>query len=209
MTVVIGLTGGIASGKSVVSAMLAEQGAHILDADKVGHEAYARGTACYNDVIAAFGDDIVAPDGEIDRKKLGAKVFADPAQRRKLEGIVWPWMRGTMRQRLDGLRSQNVPVVVLEAAVLIEAGWQPLVDRVWLVTVNRDIARERIISRNGLDGAQADARIDAQLTNEERAQHADLVIENNGSLDKLRERVDEAWRTLQAASARAPAGRDA
>jgi len=210
LSILIGLTGGIASGKSVVSAMLAEHGAHILDADKVGHEAYARVSPCYNDVIAAFGDDIVAPDGEIDRKKLGAKVFGDnPGQRRKLEGIVWPWMRETMRQRLDGLRSQNVRVVVLEAAVLIEAGWQPLVDRVWLVTVNRDIARERIISRNGLDAAQAEARIDAQLTNEERAQHADLIIENNGSLDELRERVDDAWRTLQAASAGAPAGRDA
>src|SRR5439155_27108849 len=119
------------------------------------------------------------------------------------------WMGGRRCQRLDDLRSQSVPVVVLAAAVLIQAGWQPLVDRVWLVTVNRDIARARIISRNGLDGAQADARIDAHLTNEERPQHADLVIENNGSLDELRERVDEAWRTLQAASARAPAGRDA
>ena len=209
MTVVIGLTGGIASGKSVVSTMLAEHGAHILDADRVGHEAYAPGSACYNEVIAQFGDDIVAPDGEIDRKKLGAKVFGDSAQRRKLEGIVWPWMRETMSERLDALRAQGVPVVVLEAAVLIEAGWQPLVDRVWLVTVNRDVARERIISRNGLDGAQAEARIDAQLTNEERAQHADLIIENNGSLEELRELVDGAWRTLQAASAGAAAGRDA
>ena len=209
LTVVIGLTGGIASGKSVISAILAERGARILDADKVGHEAYAPGSACYNDVIATFGDDIVAPEGEIDRKRLGAKVFGDPAQRRKLEGIVWPWMRETMRQRLDALRSQNVPVVVLEAAVLIDAGWQPLVDRVWLVTVNRDVARERIISRNGLDAAQAEARIDAQLTNEERAQHADQIIENNGSLEELRERVDQAWRTLQAASAGAAAGRDA
>jgi phosphopantetheine adenylyltransferase/dephospho-CoA kinase len=209
LTVVIGLTGGIASGKSVVSAMLAEHGAHILDADKVGHEAYAPGSACYNDVISAFGDDIVAPDREIDRRSLGSKVFGDPAQRRKLEGIVWPWMRETMKQRLDDLRAQNVPVVVLEAAVLIEAGWQPLVDRVWLVTANRDIARERIISRNGLEAAQAEARIDAQLTNEERAQHADLIIENNRSLDDLRARVDDAWRTLQAAGAGAAAGRDA
>ena len=209
LTVVIGLTGGIASGKSVVSGMLAAHGAHVLDADKVGHEAYAPGSACYNDVIAAFGDDIISPDGEIDRKKLGAKVFGDPAQRRKLEGIVWPWMRDTMRGRFDALRAKNVPVVVLEAAVLIEAGWQPLVDRVWLVTVNRDVARERIISRNGLDATQAEARIDAQLTNEERAQHADLIIENNGSLDDLRRRVDDAWDRLQGAGAGAAAGRDA
>ncbi len=208
MTVVIGLTGGIASGKSAVSAMLRDRGALVMDADKLGHEAYVPDTACYNDVVAAFGEDIVAPDRQIDRKKLGAKVFGDPAQRRRLEGIVWPWMRETMRKRLDALRVENTPVVVLEAAVLIEAGWQSLVDQVWLVTVNRDVARTRIMERNGLDQAQADARIDAQLTNEERAQHAQLIIENNGSLEELRERVDEAWRKLEAA-APAAAGRKA
>ena len=208
MTVVIGLTGGIASGKSMVSAMLAERGALVMDADKLGHEAYAPNTACYHDVVAAFGEDIVAPDGEIDRKKLGAKVFADPAQRRRLEGIVWPWMRETMRRRLETLRADGTAVVVLEAAVLIEAGWQSLVDQVWLVTTSRAVARERIMSRNGLDQAQADTRIDAQLTNEDRAQHAQVIIENNGTLDELSARVDDIWRKLGAVTP-ATAGRDA
>ena len=140
MTIVIGLTGGIASGKSAASAMLADRGALVIDADKVGHEAYQRGSGCYQKVVAAFGQDVVGPDGEIDRKALGGKVFGDPALRKRLEGIVWPWMRETMDKRFADLRQQGAPVVVLEAAVLIEADWVPLVDQVWLVVVPPELA---------------------------------------------------------------------
>lgn len=207
MTVVIGLTGGIASGKSAVSAVLAEQGAIVIDADKVGHEAYVRGTGCYDAVVQAFGNDVVGADGEIDRKALGGKVFGNPDARRQLEGIVWPWMRGTMDRRLGELRAAGVPVVVLEAAVLIEADWIPLVDQVWLVLVPPSVARERIVQRNGLTPEQADARIAAQLTNEERAQHAHVIIDNSGTLDELRQRVIAEWDRLIAA-AQANSGRD-
>jgi dephospho-CoA kinase len=200
VTVVIGLTGGIASGKSVVSEMLREEGALVIDADKVGHEAYARGSGCYGAVVEAFGRDVVGPDGEIDRKALGGKVFGDPAQRKRLEGIVWPWMRRVMEQRLAALRADGVPVVVLEAAVLIEADWIPIVDRVWLVEVSRDVARERLMARNGLTAEQADARIGAQLTNEERERHAQVVIDNSGTLEELRQRVRLEWERLQAAA---------
>jgi dephospho-CoA kinase len=196
MAIVIGLTGGIASGKSVVSGMLAELGATVIDADKVGHEAYAPDSDCYRDVVAAFGPEIVAADGTIDRKALGGKVFGEREQRRRLEGIVWPWMRETMERRLAALREEGVPVVVLEAAVLIEADWTPIVDRVWLVTVPPEMARARLMSRNGLSAEQADQRIAAQLSNEERAQHADVVIDNSGSLEELRERVEAEWRSL-------------
>lgn len=205
MTIVIGLTGGIASGKSVVSQMLADRGAAIIDADKVGHEAYAPGSGCYDAVVAAFGRDIVAADGEIDRKALGGKVFGNPAERNRLEAIVWPWMRETMQQRVAGLRADGASVVVVEAAVLIEADWIPIVDQVWLVTVPPDVARERLMSRNGLTAEQADQRINAQLTNEERAKHAQVIIENSGTLDALRERVIAEWDAL---AATAP-GRDA
>jgi dephospho-CoA kinase len=198
VTVVIGLTGGIASGKSVVSAMLAERDATIIDADKVGHEAYTPGGECYNAVVDAFGKDIVAEDGTIDRRALGGKVFGDSAQRKRLEGIVWPWMKQTMAGRLETLREDSVPVVVLEAAVLIEAEWTDIVDQVWLVTVEPGVARERIVSRNGLSAEDADKRIAAQLTNAERAQHAQLIIDNSGTLEELRERVDAAWDSLGA-----------
>ena len=200
MTVVIGLTGGIASGKSVVSQMLADRGALIIDADKVGHEAYRRGSGCYDRVAAAFGPDVVGADGEIDRKALGAKVFGSPEQRKKLEGIVWPWMRETMETRLAEIRAQGTPVVVLEAAVLIEADWVPITDRVWVVTVMPEIARARIIERNGLTPEQADARIAAQLTNAERVARAQVVIENDGTLDELREQVRAAWEALGVAA---------
>jgi dephospho-CoA kinase len=198
VTVVIGLTGGIASGKSVVREMLEARGAHVIDADLLGHEAYAPGSACYRDVIAAFGDDVVAPDGQIDRKALGAKVFGDASggQRKRLEGIVWPWMRGQMERRLSGLRTDGVPVVVLEAAVLIEAAWDDLVDEVWVVAVPPAMARQRIIERNGLTAEQADARIAAQLTNDERARRARVVIDNSGTLGDLERRVDAEWQRI-------------
>ncbi len=197
MTTVIGLTGGIASGKSVVSQMLADHGALIIDADKVGHEAYRRGSGCYEDVVDAFGPDVVGPDGEIDRKALGSKVFGDPAQRKRLEGIVWPWMRRTMDERLARIRAEGMPVVVLEAAVLIEAGWTPITDQVWVVIVPPALARERVVARNGLTPEQADARIAAQLTNDDRIKHARVVIENTGTLDDLRKRVDDEWNELE------------
>jgi dephospho-CoA kinase len=201
LTVVVGLTGGIASGKSVVSEMLAKHGALVIDADKVGHEAYARGSGCYEKVVSAFGQDIVGPDGEIDRKALGGKVFGDPAQRNRLEGIVWPWMKDTMQERLAKLRAEGTPVVVLEAAVLIEAEWIPIVDQVWVVIVPPELARERLMQRNQLSAEQADARIAAQITNDERAKHAKVVIENTGSLEELRANVDAQWKKLNAAAA--------
>jgi dephospho-CoA kinase len=178
--------------------MLAEHGALVIDADKVGHEAYAPGSGCYEAVLDAFGRDVAGEGGEIDRKALGAKVFGNAAERKRLEGIVWPWMRETMDRRLAGLRSEGVPVVVLEAAVLIEADWIPIVDQVWLVEVAPAAARERIMSRNGLTAEQADARINAQLTNAEREKHAQVVIDNSGTLDELRQRVEAAWERLAA-----------
>jgi dephospho-CoA kinase len=195
---VIGLTGGIASGKSLVSQQLSELGAVLVEADKLGHESYRKGTETHRAVVQAFGPDVAGPDGEIDRKALGAKVFGDPEARRRLEDIVWPAIRGLGAKRIAELRSQGVPVVVLEAAVLIEANWLDLVDEVWLVEASPDVVRERLAARNGLSPEQAEARLRAQLTNEKRRPFASLVIENDGSLEELRQRVDEAWAQLTA-----------
>jgi dephospho-CoA kinase len=195
---VIGLTGGIASGKSLVSEQLAKRGAVVIDADKLGHEAYRAGTETFRAVVNAFGDDIVDADGEIDRKTLGAKVFGDPEARRRLESIVWPAMRAMMEERLAKLGDEGTEVAVIEAAVLVEAGWQSLVDEVWVVTVSPELARARLFERNGMSPEQAESRLRAQLTNEQRSAHADVLIENDGSLEELGRAVDEAWAKLEA-----------
>jgi dephospho-CoA kinase len=195
---VIGLTGGIASGKSLVSQLLAERGAVILDADKLGHESYRRGTATFDTLVREFGPDVAGPDGEIDRRALGAKVFAEPGAMRKLNAIVWPAIKQLARERIEALRGEGVPVVVLEAAVLIEAEWFDLADEVWLVEVSPETARRRLAERNGLSAEEANKRIAAQLTNEQRRPYAQVVIENNGSLDELHRAVDAAWSALQA-----------
>ena len=195
---IIGLTGGIASGKSLVSQQLAERGAAIVDADKLGWETYRKGTETYEAVVEAFGRDIVGPDGEIDRSALGGKVFGDPEARRRLEDIVWPAIRRLASERLAGLRAQGAPVVVLEAAVPIEADWLDLVDEVWLVVTPPETARKRMMERNGLSAEQAESRLRAQLTNEKRRPYAQVVIENDGSLEDLSRTVHEAWSRLQA-----------
>jgi dephospho-CoA kinase len=194
---VIGLTGGIASGKSLVSQRLAERGAAVIDADKLGHESYRSGTETFEAVVRAFGRDIVGPDGEIDRRALGATVFGDAEARKRLEAIVWPAIRRLGAERIEALLTQGVPVAVLEAAVLIEADWLDLVDEVWLVITSPETARRRMMERNGLSAEQADARLEAQLTNEQRRPYAQLVIENDGTLDALRAAVDDAWARLQ------------
>lgn len=195
---VIGLTGGIAAGKSTISQILAELGAVVIDADKVGHEAYRRGTEAWRALVAHFGEGILTPDGEIDRRKLGAIVFADPAERRALQDIVWPRMKEMIRQRLAELRAQGTPVAVIEAAVLIEAGWTDLVDEVWVVQVPEDVALQRLVARNNLSEADARARIRAQLSNAERAAHADVIIDNSGTVEEARAQVERAWAKVAA-----------
>lgn len=198
---VIGLTGGIAAGKSTVSETLRDLGAVVIDADKVGHEAYQPGADAYEALVSHFGREIVADDGQIDRRKLGGIVFADPAQRQALQDIVWPRMKQMMRDRLAEHRAQGVGAVVIEAAVLIEAGWTDLVDEVWVVQVDVPVALSRLMSRNGLSEADAMARINSQLSNNERAAYAQVVIDNSGTIDEARARVRTAWQAKPAGAA--------
>ncbi len=197
----IGLTGGIASGKSVVAQMLAARGATVVDVDRVAHETYRRGTPGFERVVAAFGPAVAGADGEVDRRVLGGRVFGRPEELKKLTDIVWP----LTRSRLEEMKAERIAmggVLVFEAAVLIEAGWTDLVDEVWVVAVPVAIARARLMARNGISEEQADARISSQLSNEERAGHADVTIDNSGDLAALERRVDEAWAALPARAAR-------
>lgn len=194
---IIGLTGGIGSGKSVVGAMLAERGALVIDTDKVGHRVYTPGTEGWRRLVDAFGESIVAPDGTIDRKRLGALVFADPERRRVLNAIVHPLIFQEIGREIAERRAAGFSGhVVLEAPVLLEAKGTGLVDRIWLVTAPGEAVRERLASSRDLTPAEIEARVAAQLSDGERRAHADLVIENDGDVAALRARVDAAWRTL-------------
>ncbi len=193
---VIGLTGGIAAGKSTITEALSAHGAVVIDADKVGHEAYLPGTETHRALVEHFGQEIVGPNGEIDRRRLGAIVFADPAQRERLQEIVWPRMKDMMRSKLAALRAEGAQVVVIEAAVLIEAKWTDLVDEVWVVQVPEEVALARLMARNGLSAEDGRARIRSQLSNAERAAHAQVVIDNSGTIAEAQARVDAAWAAM-------------
>lgn len=192
---VICLTGGIASGKSTASQFLAEKGAVIIDADKLGHKVYDPGTEGFNNVVAAFGDEIVAEDGQIDRKALGAKVFGDGGGGLKqLTDIVWPEIRKLAEAEISELKKANPDAtVVLEAAVLFEAGWQDIGDEIWVAVVDQELAISRAMERDGLERDAVENRIAAQLSNEERISQADVVIENNGTLDEMLAMLGEKW----------------
>ena len=202
--IVIGLTGGIASGKSTAAQHLFELGAHVIDADLLGHRAYEPGTDAYRAVIDCFGDDVVADDGSIDRKALGGKVFGKPDALDKLTGIVWPEILRLAQLEIDEQRSRNPGgVTVLEAAVLLEAGWESAVDEVWVVSVDRTTAIERTMARDGLDAEAVQRRIDSQLSNDERVSKADVVIDNSLDLKNMLAQLDAEWKRIterQAAS---------
>ena len=194
---VLGLTGGIASGKSTAAERLKELGAIVLDADRYGHRAYDKDSEGFHAVVNEFGHDIVGEDGEIDRRVLGGKVFGAPDQLKRLTDIVWPVIRQFATAEIAELREREPEtVIVLEAAVLIEAEWQDLADEVWVVHVDPELAKKRLMDRNNLDAEQAQARIDSQISNEERLGHADVDIANGGSLNAFLAAIDDQWNNL-------------
>ena len=203
---VIGLTGGIGSGKSTVSQMLEEKGAAVLSADLVGHEVYFPDSAAWREVVDAFGREILAAAGAIDRKKLGAIVFRDAEALRRLNAITHPRMKEMMRGKLAALRAQGAPVAVLEAALLFDAGWDDLVDEVWVTVAPPEVAAQRTAERSGLSQEEALARIKTQMGNEERVQRADVVIDTACPLEETRRQVDEEWARLQPRLGLPPAG---
>ncbi len=190
----IGLTGGIGSGKTTVIRLLAALGAPTIDADKVAHTTYAPGGPAYDGVVAAFGKEILAADGTIDRGKLGPIVFADRSALGRLTAIVWPKTLERMREMISEMRAKGErnPIVV-EAAILIEANWQPLFDEIWLVTASKERVIERVERDRGLKPEQTEARIRAQFPESERRKHATLIIENDGTIEQLQQKVAQLW----------------
>jgi dephospho-CoA kinase len=193
-SITIGVTGGIGSGKSTAARLLAEMGAPVIDADKVGHEIYQPGTPAYAELITAFGEGILAPDRTIDRRKLGPIVFADPAALKRLNAIVHPKMFARMGEMVAAMRrGGEARPIVIEAAILIEANWQPLFDEIWLVTASREHVIERVERDRGLKPEQTEARLRAQLSDDERRKYARREIRNDGTLAELRDEVTRLW----------------
>ena len=192
---VIGLTGGIGSGKTTVSKILQDMGAVVLDADRVGHEAYNPGTQTWRDVVAAFGEDIVQDNGEIDRRKLGSIVFNDAPAMKKLTDIMWPRIYGIVKERTEEQKKSGTEVMVVEAAVLVEANWTPLVDDVWVITASEDAVVKRLKESKGMTEEQVRSRIDAQMCSDERLSRADVVIYNDSGLGQLKQQLVDAWKS--------------
>ena len=210
-----GLTGGIATGKTTVAAILRELGCHMLDADKIAHHLIEPGAAAYEDVVREFGRGILTADGRVDRKKLGDVVFADPARLARLNAIVHPRVLETQDRELDAIeRADSHAIAIVEAALLIEAGYAPRLDCLVVTwcTSEQQLARltrqdsDRIAGR-GLTLEQARQRIAAQMPNEEKRRMADEVIDCSGSLEYTREQVVALvakLRSLEAGQSRQP-----
>ena len=197
MVTVIGITGGIGAGKSSATAVLGELGAYVIDADKAAHEVYLPDTPAWREIVAAFGEEVLAADRTVDRRKLGPRVFADAAALNTLNGILHGKIFAYIQGQIAYIRrAEATRVVAVEAAVLLEAGWQALADHLWVVVAPVEVAIARLRDDRGVPEDQARARIAAQMSNDERIAHADTVIHNAADLDALRDAVSAAWQRL-------------
>lgn len=196
--VVIGLTGNIATGKSMVLRLLAELGAEIVDADQVAHQVMEPGQPAYQAIVRAFGTDVAPGGGPIDRHRLGEIVFSDQQALARLEEMVHPAVFVRVKQLLE---QAQAPVVVIEAIKLLEAGLSvQLCHTIWVVTAPREQQIERLMAARSLSRAEAELRVDAQPAQELKAAQADVVIDNSGSKEDTRAQVLQAWEALVAAS---------
>jgi dephospho-CoA kinase len=205
--VVVGLTGGIASGKSTVARMFAELGATVLDADDEGRAAVEPGEPALAELIAAFGSEYLTPAGRLDRPALGRRVFSDGKALQILNRITHPRIAERLRTRLKGLADaarngeagppNDARVVIVEAAVLIEAGWAILMDKIVVTQSQHSTQVSRLIARSGLTAAQAEARVRSQIPSSTRLRHADFVLDGELSLSETREQVRSLWTHLR------------
>ncbi len=190
----IGLTGNIATGKSTVAKMLEELGATVIDADALVHELQRPGTPVFNDIVAMFGSGILDRAGEIDRKALGAIVFADPEKLRALESIVHP---AVLIESARRIAEAPTAIVVYEAIKLIEAGRAEMCDALWVVTARSDVQLQRLVTDRRMSEAEARQRIEAQPPQSEKVKLATIVIDNSDSREETRQQVETAYREIE------------
>ena len=193
---VIGLTGGIASGKSTVSAKLKELGAAVIDADLLARDVVRKGEIAYNKIVQCFGEDILLPGGDIDRKKLGNIVFSDKEKLALLNSITHPEIIKRMKERIQELKAEGARVIVVDAAILIEMGLHKYVDSVWVLSVDRETQMKRLVERDKFNYREAENRINSQFTNEVRKKYADVVIDNSKPIEEVEKRLEELWNNI-------------
>jgi phosphopantetheine adenylyltransferase/dephospho-CoA kinase len=194
---VIGLTGGIASGKSSIAKRLEKLGAEIINADIVGHSVYEPGTDAYNEIIQSFGDGILNSNGSVNRGSLGSIVFGDSNKLQLLNSIVWPKIMERIKELISEVASKGAQVCIVEAALLLEAGWDEVVNEIWVSVIPEAEAIKRLKDRNGLSEEEAKKRLASQLKNKERVSQANVVLSTLWELEYTQKQVEKAWKGLQ------------
>jgi dephospho-CoA kinase len=193
----VGLTGGIGSGKSTVARLLERRGAAVIDADQLAREAVAKGTPGFERVVELFGTDVVTPEGDLDRSALAARIFSDPVQKAALEAIVHPEVARRFSDQVDAFRDTD-RIVVYVTPLLVELGLAPAFDVVVVVTASPHLRVSRVASDRGLSPDEVRGRLAVQATDEQRAEVAGVLIDNDGSLSDLEPQVDRLWDDLRA-----------
>ncbi len=195
---VIGITGAIGSGKSTVASFLKEKGAIVIDADQVAREVVEPGKPAWKQVVDYFGESILLSSGEIDRRELGKRVFGYPEELARLNEIVHPYVITEIERRVEQLRSElkNGQAVVVDVPLLFEAGMHTHCDITVAVTAAKEIRMERLLER-GMSRAEIERRMESQKAKDILEQQADVIIENNGTLAELKEKVNELWKRIQ------------
>jgi len=192
----IGLTGGIASGKSAVADVLKKENIPVIDADEVSRAVMRPGSSLFHDIVQAFGHEVLNQDGDLDRAALGEKVFSNPQALERLNALTHPVIWAEMQRQVHELEKSH-PLVVVMVPLLLENGRQDWVDEVWLVMLPRDVQKARLMARNQLTEEQAEARISAQMPLEQKLALADRVIDNSGTLEQLHQSLREVLHQAQ------------
>ncbi len=197
---VVGLTGGIATGKSTVAAMFAARGAAVVDADRIAHALQEPGQICYRQLVDAFGDGVLDERGRIDRRRLGARVFADVSARQRLETIMHPAIREACENEIRAAEAAGRRICIVEAALILEVGRRDRFHRIVVVAAQEDIQVERLVQSRGLTWCEARQRLSSQWTTAVKAGLADFVIDNSGDLATTEEQVSRVYAALNAVS---------
>lgn len=195
-TVLVGITGGIASGKSIVSDFLEAQGYPVIDADTLGHRVLEQGHVGYQKVLDVFGTSILNEDQSISRQKLGRIVFSNPESRLRLNQVVHPLIGSMIQEELKLYAEKNHPVVFLDAALLIESRWRDFCKHIWLVWAEKELCIQRLCTRNSFSRHEAKQRINSQISHEARIPYATVIFENNKSIKSLLASVTQALQEL-------------